>query len=176
MPNMKRLERALKGLQEIRRDETAVRKFNLASWGVLPAEEKDRKQTPDLTCATAACAVGSLILRGDMPGMKYNIWSNGYIWPRYSGREDFSAVASYFGVPLAVSEYLFSPDNFGGVTVGKTGLSAVIRRLSGTLSIYAPRVSKKSRRLFVGKVLRSRHRSRECWKESVDRFSRALGV
>lgn len=150
MAKLARLKRALKGLRAIRRSEKQVAKFDLGIWASLPADKSDRKKVPNLSCATAACAVGSLLLRGDLPGMKYKIDDRGEIWPEYRGADQFKAVADYFDIPLGVAEALFYPRYYPEMNSelkGAYGVARVIERLSIVLSFYEARSDEKRREI-----------------------------
>lgn len=109
-------ERLLKVVERLRqvRVEQAKGKiaaeFNMSYWGKLvnPGTFKNRK---NLSCVTAACAIGHCGTLFKAEGFKLVIGRDDStcVVPVYQNEEGYDAVAKFFGIDYSDAEYLFSP-------------------------------------------------------------------
>ena len=93
-------------------EETPASKFDFSEFA-----GNDWAGAQDLSCGTTACAIGSAIARGKLPGMFFEkpVKGSNYVGVRYE--EDGTtwtckfAIAKYFDITPRQALYLFFPDN-----------------------------------------------------------------
>lgn len=135
--NLKKMQLVLKGLKEIRKNENFVKKFNMNQWGVLPEKEDRKKSKPNLTCATQACAIGSLVLAKKIPGLTYSIDDNMIEIHDNWGETGYDAVQSVLDIDYDTVHFLFDPEYYSGKEHGSKGIDEVIKRVEGVIEIHS---------------------------------------
>lgn len=146
------LKRAEKVMREVLKDEKQAAKFNMDTWGNVTSKR------PTLKCTTAACALGSLTLSKQFPGLKAEIssdlitekWSNReqryvqfkkpyyYIDIIYKDRDgenwyEEEAGAKYFNIPMASACQLFWPNKYENGT-GPEAIKEFLTKLKDVIS------------------------------------------
>jgi hypothetical protein len=115
-----RLQKMVNHLYKVGSDIAAgkmVDKFDMSTWGELeePGKFKNRK---DMSCMTAACAIGHAGFIFKSEGFKLQIdgeqedYGGDFVEPYYKGLTGIDAVAKFFDISIDDVEYLFMPESY----------------------------------------------------------------
>lgn len=104
-------------------------KFDIRTWGSSNKE-------PNVSCGTAACAMGLAALSGAFRGLKakpaYCFWEpdTNYITPWFDDHEGMDAASALFDIRYEEAEWLFDPTSYSASRqTGKRGELAVAKRI-----------------------------------------------
>ncbi len=137
------LARKLEGLARSKRKD--LPKFALHQWGYQRPERKGQNPT-QLSCATAACAVGTAMLMPEFrkQGLGCKVRSDLLMIPKFRGYENWEAVDKFFfGVKSdsfvfmsPEAKHLFEEDSYPvNDRTGKRGLKAVAARIRAFVKV-----------------------------------------
>lgn len=136
--NKKRLLKLADELERLAEQKKRPR-FNLALWGTQRKEQRGKKPSA-LTCATAACAVGTAMLLPAFrrQGLGCTVINENQMVPTYRRGENWEAVDKFFfdipnpcdDRPSEEATFLFSYDSYPKRHwTGRAGMRAVAKRI-----------------------------------------------
>jgi hypothetical protein len=147
MANKERLQELAALLRTDAENPQGVR-FNLRTWIAYSTLEPGSSPViitdcwpddfyPSINCSTTACAGGLAAMHPPFreQGLSFRVKENHIMTPTYEGVRGYEALSRFFDLEEDLTYYIFDPDAYSPVPIGKGGELRVAARIESCLQV-----------------------------------------